>query len=348
MRLLGLSMAAGLAASFLPSAAWADGMVRLTALGAANAEVYVDGARRGSVPAIDDFNLQMMLPAGTHVVELRRSQGNPFYDMRARIELTVQDEVVTSAAMPRLAPASLPGARQRIADTVAALQRDLVTVPAGSFLMGSPETAEASDAELPRRKVAIERPFLLGKTEVTFDQWDACVADKGCSTVPSDKGWNRGRNPVINVSWPDTVEFTAWLSRATGRRFRLPTEAEWEYAARGGRETSYSFGDDPAELPRHAWFQNDRPQPVGQREPNPFGLYDMAGNVGEWVEDCWHASFDGAPADGRAWTESNCRIAVVKGGDFDDDEWYLRPAQRFGQMRRNRYDYVGFRVAADP
>ncbi len=349
MRLLGpLGLAAALVAPSLVPPAWADGVVRLKAVDAANAEVFVDGTRRSNVPAIDDFTVQLVLPAGKHRVELRRSQNNPFFDMRASIDLVVHDEAVTSAAMPRLVPTPLPGSAQRVNETVAALQRDLVTIPAGKFLMGSPETAEASDAELPRHEVQVARPFLLLKTDVTFDQWDACVADKGCTTVAGDNGWNRGTNPVINVSWPDTGEFTAWLSRVSGRRFRLPTEAEWEYAARAGRDTAYFFGDDPAQLGRYAWFENDRPQPVGTREPNPFGLYDMAGNVGQWVEDCWHATFDGAPTDGRAWIEPDCRVAVVKGGDYDDAEWYLRPAQRFGHMRRNRYSYVGFRVAADP
>lgn len=338
---------AALLVALVPSAGRADGIVRLKAVDAANAEIYVDGVRRGSVPAIEDFNIQLPLPDGRHMVELRRSQGNPFYDMRARIEVVVEDEAVTSLSMPRLVPAPLPGADQRVKQTVAALVGDLVAVPAGSFLMGSPETPEASEAELPRREVRI-RSFLLGKTEVTFDQWDACVADKGCTTVPRDNGWRRGTNPVINVRWTDVGQFTSWLSRVTGRRFRLPSEAEWEYAARAGSDASYFFGEDPAPLPRYAWYEGDRPQPVGSREPNPFGLYDVAGNVGEWVEDCWHGSLDGAPGDGTAWSDGNCRIAVVKGGDYDDDKWYLRPAQRFGHMRRNRYTYVGFRVAADP
>jgi formylglycine-generating enzyme required for sulfatase activity len=337
-----------LAAALLPTDARADGILRLHVLDAPNAEIFVDGARRGTVPPIDDFNVQLILPPGPHRIELRRSRGNPFYDMRASLEVSVRDEIVTSASLPRLVPVPSAGSAERVSATVAALLRDLVTIPAGRFQMGSPDAPEASDAELPRREVTVERPFLLLKTEVTFDQWDACVADRGCTTVPDDQGWNRGTNPVVNVSWGEAGEFTAWLSRVTGRRFRLPSEAEWEYAARGGRDTNYFFGDDPGELRRYAWFEGDRPKPVAQREANPFGLYDMAGNVGEWVEDCWHANFSGAPKGLQAWTESNCRIAVVKGGDYDDHEWYLRPAQRFGHMRRNRYSYVGFRVATDP
>lgn len=335
------------AAVALAAGARAEGIVDMR-VAARGASVYVDGVRRGSIPEIDEFRLQLRLPAGTRRIELRRTQNNPFYDMRSSHEVVVTDDAVTSATMPPLTPFALPGAAKRVSETVDALVRDLVTIPAGSFLMGSSDVGMVSESELPRHKVTIAHPFLLARTEVTFDQLDACVVDKGCTTVPDEGSWGRNQGPVVNVTWADTQEFAAWLSRVTGRRFRLPSEAEWEYAARGGTETAYFFGDDPADLPRYAWFNHERPQRVGLRRPNPFGLYDMLGNVGEWVEDCWHDNFQGAPTDGSAWLTGKCRVGVVKGGDWDDKAWYLRPAHRVGHMRRNRYDYIGFRVATQP
>ena len=325
-------------------AARADGIIdlRITAPGA---ELYVDDVRRASVPAIEDFRLQLRVPAGTHRIELRRGQRNRYYDMRSTLEVAVPDEAVVRTVPPPLAPVPLPRAAEHVAETVAALLRDLVTVPAGSFFMGTPDEGEVSEYELPRHKVQIARPFLLGRHEVTFDQWDACVADKGCSTAPDDSAWDRGRNPVIHVSWEDTQQFTAWLSRVSGRAFRLPSEAEWEYAARGGNGGTFFFGEDPALLKRFAWFDGERPQPVGTREANPFGLHDMLGNVAEWVQDCWHPNFDGAPDNGDAWMGGKCRVGTVKGGDWHDLPWYLRPAHRTGVMRRNHYNYIGFRIA---
>lgn len=349
LRALGAALLLGGLATAATSDARAEGVVELRTRDAGGAEVLVDGVRRATLPPIDEFRLPLALGAGRHRIELRRSAGNPFYDLRALLEIAVEDDAVTAAALPPLEPQPLPGAARRIDDTVAALVRDMATVAPGSFLMGSPDGVEVSEAELPRHRVTIAKPFLLSRTEATFDQWDACVADGGCGWVPGDHGWSRGRMPVMNVSWDDARPFVDWLNRKTGRRFRLPSEAEWEYAARAGADTAWPFGDDPAALPRHARYEQAEPAPVGSREANRFGLHDMLGNVGEWVGDCWHETFDGAPLDGSAWTTGgNCRAGVVKGGDFDDHAWYLRPAHRSGQMRRNRYPYIGLRLAADP
>lgn len=196
----------------------------------------------------------------------------------------------------------------------------MVVLPAGKFLMGSPE-GSGHQRERPQHEVAIG-PFAIGKYEVTFAEWDACVEAGGCPML-SDGGWGHGRMPAINVSWEDAKRYVAWLSKLTGKPYRLPSEAEWEYAARGGTTTAYPFGDDRAALGEYAWHEDNsgtvqvhgsgsaefretvgkRPHPVGQKRPNGFGLFDTLGNVQEWVEDYWHEAYHGAPADGSAWDD---------------------------------------------
>ena len=169
---------------------------------------------------------------------------------------------------------------------------DMVVVPAGSFMMGSDEFGRA-----PQHRVTIRKPFGVGKFEVTFAEWEACVAGRGCSYNPDDNRWGRGKHPVTSVSWDDAKQYVAWLSRKTGKTYRLLTEAEWEYAARAGSTTLYSWGDDIGRGNAHCSgcgspFDENRPAPVGSFKPNAFGLYDMHGNVWEWVEDCREMDYD--------------------------------------------------------
>ena len=201
---------------------------------------------------------------------------------------------------------------------------EMVVVPAGSFMMGSPShEAGRGDDEGPRHRVTIEKPFAVGKYEVTFAEWDACVADGGCGGHrPEDEGWGRGRRPVINVNWDDAKAYVRWLNRKTGKQYRLPSEAEWEYAARAGTTTRYNWGDD---IGRNRANCNgcgsrwDRKQtaPVGSFRANVFGLHDVHGNVWEWVEDCLNYNYAGAPADGSPWTDGDCTLAaVLRGGSW--------------------------------
>jgi formylglycine-generating enzyme required for sulfatase activity len=199
---------------------------------------------------------------------------------------------------------------------------EMVSIPAGSFRMG----ADEGDANhKPAHTVRI-KSFALAKTEVTFAQWEACVADGGCNGLhPADGGWGRGNRPVINVEWDDAQAYVQWLSRKTGKKYRLPTEAEFEYSARGGTTTAYPWGNEASINNAHCAgcsddpysFVGSPPVPVASFPPNPFGLYDMLGNVAEWVEDCWHDTYDGAPTDGSAWTkDANCDKRVLRGGSF--------------------------------
>jgi len=222
---------------------------------------------------------------------------------------------------------------------------EMVVAPAGSFMMGSPE-GQGADQEHPQHEVMIAKPFAVAKYEVTFAEWDACVAAGGCPR-PFDSGLGRGVRPVINVSWDDAQQYVTWLSRLTGRPFRLLSEAEWEYAARAGTTTLYSFGDNEAALGEYAWYHtnaNGKTHPVGEKKPNAFSLYDMHGNVWEWVEDCDHYSYEGAPTDGTAWTAGDCRYRVVRGGSWLSGPQDLRSANRSRLDSVFRNPDLGFRV----
>jgi len=230
---------------------------------------------------------------------------------------------------------------------------EMVVVPAGKFSMGSPasEPGRFGD-EGPQHTVTIARRFAVDRFEVTFDQWDACAADGGCNGYkPSDEGWGRGRRPVINVSWDDANAYVAWLSKKTGRSYRLLSESEYEYAARAGTQTAYPWGNavGTKKANCHACgSQWDARQtaPAGSFAANRFGLYDMVGNVREWTEDCYHDSYSGAPTDGSAWTEgANCYNRVVRGGSWLLAPAFLRSASRYWFAADYRLRYLGFRVA---
>jgi formylglycine-generating enzyme required for sulfatase activity len=222
----------------------------------------------------------------------------------------------------------------------------MVAVAAGSFTMGA-----KTDYADPVHRVTIPSDFAIGRFEVTFEEWDRCVDEGGCMTRPDDRGWGRGQRPVINVSWLDAKAFVAWLSQKTGFKYRLPTEAEWEYAARAGTSTTYWWGADVgsgrANCQNCNTGQGRMTLSVGAFKPNAFGLYDTSGNIAEWVEDCWHDDYHGAPTDGSAWNQPQCQLRVLRGGAFDSDAMYVSSAARF------RYDYDvpysanGFRIVRE-
>lgn len=277
---------------------------------------------------------------------------------RARLKALAAAPTPTSVPAPQVAlaapasvapPATLrPGTSFRDCD----MCPEMVAIAAGSFLMGSPSL------EGPQHQVTISRSFAAGKYEVTFDEWDACVREAGCSHNPNDSGWGRGRRPVIGVSWDDAKQYVAWLSRKTGKTYRLLTEAEWEYVARAGTTTAFSFGNSIS--PQQANYdgsvsysggptgtKHGKTVPVGSYAPNAFGLHDLHGNVWEWVEDCWNSSYAGAPSDGSAWTTGSCTQRVLRGGSWFSNGRNLRSAFRGndGVVATNRSYTFGLRVA---
>jgi formylglycine-generating enzyme required for sulfatase activity len=226
---------------------------------------------------------------------------------------------------------------------------EMVVVPQGSFVMGSPVTEKGRyPNEGPQRSVAIVKPFAVSKFHVTFADWDACVSVEGCPQI-GDGGFGRGTRPVINVSWDEAQQYTAWFSKMTGRPYRLLTEAEWEYAARAGSTTAYVWGDEIGKGNTNcgscgSQWDSRETSPVGSFAPNGFGLYDMAGDVWQWVQDCYHDNYNGAPTDGSAWAVADCSRRAVRGGSWLNAPPLLRSASRNGNSTGSRIDYIGFRL----
>jgi formylglycine-generating enzyme required for sulfatase activity len=225
----------------------------------------------------------------------------------------------------------------------------MIVVPAGKLKMGSPKSETGRyDDEGPQHEVTIAKPFAVSKYEVTFAEWDACVAASACPHAADN--WGRGQMPVINVSWDDAKRYVAWLSQKTGDAYRLLTEAEWEYAARAGTTTRYYWGNDPGKNNANcsdcgSKWDGKQTAPVGSFKPNAFGLYDMAGNVWEWVEDVGHVNYKGAPTDGSAWLEGgDPSTRVGRGGSWIDIPQRLRAAIRSWLMSDFRDIHRGFRV----
>jgi formylglycine-generating enzyme required for sulfatase activity len=225
---------------------------------------------------------------------------------------------------------------------------EMVQIPAGKFLMGSSDDED----QKPAHEVHLDKPIAVGKYEVTFAEWDACVADGGClkNKQPGDEGWGRGRRPVINVSWNDAKEYAAWLSGKTGKPYRLLSEAEWEYAARAGSTGKYAFGEtlNAQQAKFSAGKQGiGETAEVGSFPANAWELHDMHGNVWEWVEDCYLPNYDGAPADGSPRSGPNCASRVLRGGSWDYNPEDLRSAVRYRLPPFYRVDEIGLRVARE-
>jgi formylglycine-generating enzyme required for sulfatase activity/DNA-binding winged helix-turn-helix (wHTH) protein len=263
---------------------------------------------------------------------------------------------------------------------------EMIALPAGEFLMGSPDgESERRDVEGRPRRVVIAKRFAIGRFEITMEQFSAFVADAGmalgeqCREMVSVSGvsarWGApeasfrkpgfeitSKHPVVCMSWHDAQAYVAWLGRRTGKAYRLPTEAEWEYAARAGTRTGYSFGNDAAELCVYAkfadlaspfgWHGGCRSPiatygalPVGSFHPNPWGLFDMHGNAWEWVEDCWTPNAMEIPTDGSAFSHPGCEIGVIRGGSWAAGFGRSRSASRWPMPAAGHYQHVGFRVA---
>jgi formylglycine-generating enzyme required for sulfatase activity len=233
---------------------------------------------------------------------------------------------------------------------------EMVVVPAGTFTMGSPADEPQRETGEDQVRVTISAPFAVGKYAVTFDEWDACVAEGGCNGYkPGDEGWGRGKHPVINVSWDDAKTYTAWLARKSGKTYRLLSEAEREYVTRAGTTTQFWWGFSIT--PTQARYtiilipsgfegaDRMRTAPVDSFEGNPWGLYNVHGNVSEWTEDCWNDSNARNPGDGSARTTGDCSRRVVRGGSWLFPPLSLRSANRASESSSNRSRLQGFRMA---
>ena len=323
-----------------------------------------DGDARAALAALDRI-LELQAEHGVEIPEafwFRHAQaalaaGNAEMAVTSAVrylELTVQDGEHYIAALEVLNEAEALQARfppgTRFSDCGVCPQ--MVVVPAGTFTMGSPTSEEGrDDDEGPQHSVTIPAPFAVGVYEVTFAEWDACVRAGGCGGyVQNSRG--RERLPVRHVSWDDAQAYVLWLSQQTGARYRLLSEAEWEYVARAGSVTARYWGESESGRCRYANGFDvacsdgyESTAPVGSFAPNAFGLYDMLGNAQEWTQDCWNASYAGAPADGSAWMAGECGRRVLRGGSWGGDPRLLRSASRAGATT-DRGDLLdGFRVA---
>jgi formylglycine-generating enzyme required for sulfatase activity len=227
-----------------------------------------------------------------------------------------------------------------------ALCPELVVLPSGNYFMGSASSEVGRSAnEGPRHEVMFVQGFAMGLREITFAEWDNCVAENGCPAIANDNGWGRGRRPVINVSFKAALGYVAWLSKKTGERYFLPSEAEWEYAARAMTESPWHTGEKI--IPDDANILNQYRQavPVGSFPPNAFGLFDMHGNVAEWTQDCDDIGYFGVPTDGSIGVSSKCGYRMTRGGSFESAEKDVRSARRLPQAMEAELPTVGFRIA---
>ena len=254
------------------------------------------------------------------------------------------------AAPARAAPKQTPLQLQPSASSVPGMEQAVLREPemsllqGGAFMMGSNEDI----SEKPIHHVTI-RPFSISRYPISVREWNQCAAAKACAFTATGKD----DAPITNASWSDAKQFVGWLASAARKPYRLPTEAEWEYAARGGTHTRYWWGDEL--LPDMVNCKGcigvaavEQPARVGSFKPNPFGLYDMGGTVDQWVEDCWHRNYGGAPTDGSAWVDGDCGSHVIRSGSWKNDARYVRPANRDSYDTSVRYPTHGFRVALSP
>jgi formylglycine-generating enzyme required for sulfatase activity len=303
---------------------------------------------------------------GSHLAEAASDQPQSKLDAGIA-DLKVKTTALVSSGLAQLkalspqerltAPSAIwwvPGAITEFRDCADCPQ--MVVIPAGKFMMGSPPSEMQAEAE---HRVTIAYPFAVSKFTITFDEWEACLKDGGCDGyLPDDQGWGRGKRPVIDVSWENARVYVDWLSRKTGKPYRLLSESEWEYAARAGTTTRFSVGDTIS--PSQANFDGSddgsgpsemnrqKTLPVGSFAPNKFGLYDMQGNVAQWVEDCWHEDYTaGVPVDGSAWVEGKCDGRVMRGGSWQDSQGELRSSARTGEFKVMSSYTDGFRIARD-
>lgn len=241
-----------------------------------------------------------------------------------------------------------PLAQAKVAYVDPVTGMEFVKIPGGTFIMG--ETIQ--DVARPPHKVKV-KPFLTGRFEVTFDQYALfCAATK--RELPDDNGWGRGSRPVINVSWQDAVAFTEWLSAQSGRKFRLPSEAEWEFAARGGTTTLFPWGNELGENLANcngcgSTWDNKSTAPVGSFKPNGYGLYDVVGNVYEWVLDLRHDSYQGAPATASPWLQGDTTgERVYRSASFLQHPREMTVSRRCWDNPEIRKNEIGFRVVLEP
>ena len=284
-----------------------------------------------------------VLAAGYWIMNPGQSNSTNIEPVPEETPDTKATAVQTSQAGPTQSPSAVAASSTKAQQTITnSIGMELVLIPAGEFKMGSPSGEEGRfDSEGPVHTVKIEKAYYLGKYEVTQAQWREVMG--------SSPSYFKGDDlPVEKVSWNDAQEFVRKLNEMEGTdKYRLPSEAEWEYAARAGTTTRYSFGNDESDLSDYAWYKGNsgsKTHPVGKKKPNAWGLYDMHGNVWEWVQDWCHSNYDGAPTDGSAWEIGSSSNRVFRGGSWYGFARICRPAFRNNRDPGHRDSDLGFRL----
>ena len=317
-----------------------------------DAKVYVDGARKGTSPSEPGQTFAIKLDEGEYLISAELEAGGQVW--RGEKEIFVGAGVLQDINISL--SADLTGLQAGDTFAEGPDLPTMVVIPAGSFMMGSPPSEpERLDSEGPQQRIRIREAFALSQHEVTFREWDACVADGGCSHRPDDRGWGRGNRPVINVSWDDIQEYIAWINDRTDGGYSLPSEAQWEYAARAGTTTPFWTGQristDQANFDGNYTYNGSREGsyrrqtvPVGSFEANPWGLYDVHGNVWEWTQDCWADTLRHHPESGAANLRGDCSGRVLRGGSWRYVPIVLRSAFRGRFSSSDRDNDLGFRL----
>ena len=319
------------------------------------AQVYINGKLKGNTLGRKGKTLSVNLPTGHYKIELVKPRSNreEYYSSQS---ISIIDGIEKSLSIP-LKLRTTSSFRQKLLDTIGKdiIEPIMVQIPAGTFNMGCVSDIECIRNEKPVHHVTINE-FMLSKHELTFNEWDTCVAQGGCSHYPDDYKFGRGNRPVLNVSWEDAQQYISWLNQQTGKLYRLASEAEWEYAARAGTATPFNTGqclstemaNYDGDIPLKGCEKGkDRKQTleVGSFPGNQWGLHDMHGNVWEWTQDCWDSDYNNAPTDGSALELENCPKRMLRGGGWNYRGSYNRSAIRYDYSNTLRLENLGFRLA---
>jgi len=319
-----------------------------------DAKIFINGQRKGNSPEKAGQTFAVKLPEGEYTVEAVKESDGAYEKYGIKKDVFVAEDTMQTINLELKNRISETFRKKLLAKYPDGIpEPEMVTIPGGTFKMGCVSGKECEDDEKPVHTVTLSG-FEMAKTELTFEQWDACVVFGGCDHYPDDRGWGRGNRPVINVSWDDAQDYIKWLNKETGKNYRLPTEAEWEYAARAGSTTQYSWGNEIGHNRANcdgcgSQWDDKQTAPVASFAPNDFGLYDMHGNVWEWVQD-WYEKhyYNKSPKTNPQGPSSSGRYRVSRGGDWGSYARILRSANRYGSSPGYRLDDFGFRLLRTP
>ncbi len=319
-----------------------------------DAKIYINGKRKGTTPSEIGQSFVIELKEGEYTIEAVIPSTGQF-EQYAKKEIFVADDTLQPVSLKLEKRASSNFRKDLKRKHPNPIEPEMVSIQGGSFRMGCVSGSEdCGSDEKPVHTVTVGS-FLMGKYEVTFNEWDACVAAGGCSHYPIDDKSSRGQRAVNKVSWNDVQEYIKWLNQETGKEYRLPTEAEWEYAARAGTKTKYSWGNSKKSAGKYAWYDKNAydvgdkyAHRVGTKKPNPWGLNDMYGNVWEWTRDWYDEKAYSNSEKNNPMGPSSGRYRVIRGGGWVSNVGYLRSADRSIGSPDGRDDDLGFRLMRKP